>query len=111
MIELSDHVKRAAHVIGWLDFEADDPHGRFEYVGQLLREEDGDEDDVVEDGLGCMTWLDGTNYAGEFQNGHLCGFGTPLMLCFTDFVLLHPPTHDLPIPHIMKLVKIRVSCF
>jgi hypothetical protein len=94
MIELSDHVKRAAHVIGWLDFEADDPHGRFEYVGQLLREEDGDEDDVVEDGLGCMTWLDGTNYAGEFRNGHLCGFGTPLccallILSSTHFTTFH----------------------
>jgi len=73
---LSEHVKSAARIIGWLEYDRDDPRGRLEYVGQLVRRlGDRDADDYVEDGLGCMTWTDGAEYAGEFRDGILDGFG------------------------------------
>lgn len=73
MQQLSELVTSAARVIGWLEFDLDDPKGRSEYVGQLLRQ-DGEEEGV-EDGLGCMHWRDGSSYAGEFRTGYLDGFG------------------------------------
>ena len=73
---LSQHVKSAARIIGWFEYERDDPQGRLEYVGQLVRRiGDADADDHVEDGMGCMTWTDGATYAGEFRDGLLDGFG------------------------------------
>ena len=73
---LSKHVKSAARVIGWLEYDHDDPQGRLEYVGQLVRQTGAQGvDDSIEDGLGCMTWADGATYAGEFRDGCLDGFG------------------------------------
>ena len=73
--DLSKQVESAARVIGWLEFEDNDLHGRLEYVGQLLREEGNGQDEELEDGLGCMTWTDGATFAGEFRKGHIDGFG------------------------------------
>ena len=36
---------------------------------------EGDDEDGVPDGLGCMQWRDGSNFAGEFRQGQLDGLG------------------------------------
>ena len=76
--EWDAHAKEQLRGTAWIDFDDDDQNGRVEYVGHVIKAPDLDVE--VEDGLGCMAWVDGTTYSGEFSNGNVEGIGSETYL-------------------------------
>jgi hypothetical protein len=73
--EQNSHVKKASRIVGVIEFEDGDPQGRAEYVGQILRDGSLVAGEEFADGVGCMNWVDGTLYAGEFESDQVHGVG------------------------------------